>query len=85
MPEKGKVRGISGEGSGNVDGQIVCLRRSGDRPIEPSGSWFPPKFTSFSRKKANELRTRARVVLDLFSNLQMGKILCLLPVNPSSK
>ena len=33
---------------------IVRLRRSDDRPIEPSGSWFPPKFPSFSRKKAND-------------------------------
>ena len=39
---------------GNADGQIVRLRRSDDRPIEPSGSWFPPKFPSFSRKKAND-------------------------------
>ena len=35
----------------DTDGQIVRLRRSGNRPIEPSGSWFPPKFPSFSRKK----------------------------------
>ena len=28
----------------DMDGQIVRLRRSGARPIEPSGSWFPPKF-----------------------------------------
>ena len=53
-----------------MDGQVVRLRRSGDRPIEPSGSWFPPKFPSFSRKKANDLRTRVRVVLDLFSNFK---------------
>ena len=70
---------------GNADGQIVRLRRSGDRPIEPSGSWFPPKFPSFSRKKSNDLRIRQHIVLDLFSNLKLGKILCLLPVNPSSK
>ena len=68
-----------------IDGQIVRLRRSDDRPIEPSSSWFPPKFPSFSMKKANDLGTRARVVLDLFSNLKLGKILCLLPVNLSSK
>ena len=37
----------------DIDGQIVRLR-SDDRPIEPSGSWFPPKFPSFSRKKAND-------------------------------
>ena len=70
---------------GNADGQIVRLLRSGDRPIEPSGSWFPPKFPSFSRKKSNDLRIRQHIVLDLFSNLKLGKILCLLPVNPSSK
>ena len=38
----------------DMDGQIVRLRRSDDRPIEPCGSWFPPKFPSFSRKKAND-------------------------------
>ena len=38
----------------DVDGQIVRLRRSDDRPIEPSGNWFPPNFPSFSRKKAND-------------------------------
>ena len=38
----------------DTDGQIVRLRRSDDRPIEPSGSWFPPNFPSFSRKKAND-------------------------------
>ena len=32
---KGEVRGISGEGS---------FRKWRIRPIEPSGSWFPPKF-----------------------------------------
>ena len=26
------------------------LRQSGERPIEPSQSWFPPKFPSFSGK-----------------------------------
>ena len=36
----------------DTDGRIVRLRRSDDRPIEPSGSWFPPKFPSFSRKKS---------------------------------
>ena len=36
---------------GNADGQIVRLRRSDDRPIEPSGSWFPPKFLRFQGKK----------------------------------
>ena len=54
----------------NADGQIVRLRRSGDRPIESSDSWFPPKFPSFSREKANDLRNRERVVLDLFSNFK---------------
>ena len=39
---------------GDADGQIVRLRRSDDRPIEPFWSWFPPKFPSFSRKKAND-------------------------------
>ena len=88
-PRKCLKKAKSGESlakaRGNADGQIVRLRRSGERPIEPSGSWFPPKFPSFSRKKANDLRTRARVVLDLFSNFKTGKIPCLLPVNPSSK
>ena len=27
-----------------IAGQIVRLRQSGERLIEPSGSWFPPKF-----------------------------------------
>ena len=39
---------------GNADGQIVRLRQSVERRIEPSGSWFPPKFPSFSRKKPND-------------------------------
>ena len=38
----------------DADRQIVRLRRSDDRPIEPSGSWFPPNFPSFSMKKAND-------------------------------
>ena len=54
----------------DTDGQIVRLRRSDDRPIESSGSWFPPNFPSFSRKKANDERNRAHVVLDLFSNFK---------------
>ena len=88
-PRKSLRRAKSGEtlveARFDIDGQIVRLRRSGEGRIEPCRSWFPPKFPSFSRKKANDLRTRARVVLDLFSNLKMGKIPCLLPVNPSSK
>ena len=35
----------------DIDGQIVRLRRSGERLIEPSGSWFSPKFPSFFTKK----------------------------------
>ena len=54
-PRKCLKKAKSGESlakaRGNADGQIVRLRRSDDRPIEPSGSWFPPKFPSFSRKK----------------------------------
>ena len=34
----------------HMDGQIVRLRRSGERRIEPSGGWFPPEFLSFSGK-----------------------------------
>ena len=35
----------------DIDGQIILLLgRSGERRIEPSGSWFPPKFPSFSGK-----------------------------------
>ena len=33
-----------------IDGQIVRLRQSVERRIEPSVSWFPPKFPSFSGK-----------------------------------
>ena len=38
----------------DADRQIVRLRRSDERPIEPSGNWFPPNFPSFSRKKTND-------------------------------
>ena len=35
----------------DIDGQIILLLgRSGERRIEPSGSWFPPIFPSFSGK-----------------------------------
>ena len=35
----------------DIDGQIILLLgRSGERRIEPSGCWFPPKFPSFSGK-----------------------------------
>ena len=34
----------------DIDGQIVRLRRNGERRIEPSGSWFPPNFPSFPGK-----------------------------------
>ena len=57
-PRKCLKKAKSGESlakaRGNADGQIVRLRRSDDRPIEPFWSWFPPKFPSFSRKKAND-------------------------------
>ena len=55
-PGKCLKKAKSGESLANarfdMDGQIVRLRRSGERPIEPSGSWFPPKFLSFSGKSA---------------------------------
>ena len=69
----------------DTDGQIVRLRRSDDRPIEPSGSWFPPKFPSFSRKKSEWLEDSGTRCSRPFLKLELGKILCLLPVNPSSK
>ena len=34
----------------DTDGQIVRLRRSGERLIEPSGSWLPRSFPHFSQK-----------------------------------
>ena len=48
MPEKGKVRGNSG---GRLAAILTCksfviLGYRGERLIEPSSSWFPPKFPS---------------------------------------
>ena len=58
-----------------------------ERQIEPSHGWFPPTFPqdnwSFTALlgKANDWRNREHVVLDLFSNLNMGNIQWLLSVN----
>ena len=49
----------------DIDGQIILLLgRSGERRIEPSGSWFPLKFPSFSGKSGLICRTENA----LFSN-----------------
>ena len=54
-PRKCLKKAKSGEtlakARGDADGQIVRLRRSGERPMQPSSSWFPLKFLSFFRKK----------------------------------
>ena len=51
----------------DTDGQIVRLRRSDDRPIEPSGSWFPPNFPSFSRKKKRMIRGIGHMLFSTYS------------------
>ena len=69
----------------DIDGQIILLLgRSGERRIEPSGSWFPPKFPSFSGKSDWFVEPRTPCSRT-FLKLQMGTIQCLLPLNPSSK
>ena len=54
-PRKCLKKAKSGEtlakARGDADGQIVRLRRSGERPMQPSSSWFPLKLLSFFRKK----------------------------------
>ena len=52
-----------------------------ERLIELPHTWFPPNVSlrrtgveQLSSGKANDWRNRKHVVLDLFSNLQMGKI-----------
>ena len=78
-PRKCLKKAKSGESlakaRGNADGQIVRLRRSGDRPIEPSGSWFPQKFPSFSGKK-RMIRGLGLASFSTYSQTpKMGKIL----------
>ena len=57
--------------------------RKGRERIEQTGSLFPSGQLKTNRfvSKANDQRNRARVVLDLFSNLKKGKIQWLLSVN----
>ena len=38
----------------DTDGQIVRLRQSGERRIEPSGSWFPPEVSLVFKEKAHD-------------------------------
>ena len=55
---------------------LVVEEEEEERLIGPSGCWFPPKFPSGELKlnsfisKATDQMSRARVVLDLFSNLK---------------
>ena len=56
----------------DTDGQIVRLRQSGERRIEPSGSWFPQKFPSFSRKK-RMIRGIGNVLLSTYSQTSNGQ------------
>ena len=75
--------------SRDTNAQIVrdTFFHGSERQIEPSQGWFPPTFLqdnwslTASLGKANDWRNREHVVLDLFSNLNMGKIQWLLSVN----
>ena len=52
-------------------------REEGERLIEPSGPKFPSrllKLNSLHQGKRMVCRNRGHVVLNLFSNLKMGKI-----------
>ena len=59
---------------------FVIFFNGSERQIEPSHGWFPPTFPQDNWSltallgKANDWRNREHVVLDLFSNLNMGKI-----------
>ena len=68
------------EASRDTNAQIVryTFFHGSERQIEPSHGWFPPTFhhnncclTALSGK-ANDWRNREHVVLDLFSNFNMG-------------
>ena len=75
------------EASRDTNAQIVryTFFHGSERQIEPSHGWFPPTFPgdywslTASSGEANVKKIRQRVVLDLFSNFKMGKML--LPVN----
>ena len=77
------------EVSRDTNAQIVryTFFHGSERQIEPSHGWFPPTFPQHNWRlpallgKANDWRNREHVVLDLFSNLNMGNIQWLLPVN----
>ena len=77
------------EASRDTNAQIVryTFFHGSERQIEPSHGWFPPTFPHYNWSltallgKANDWKNREHVVLDLFSNLNMGNIQWLLSVN----
>ena len=78
------------EASRDTNAQVVryTFFHGSERHIEPSHGWFPPTFpqdnwslSASSGKNGCDGRNREHVVLDLFSNLNMGNIQWLLSVN----
>ena len=73
MPENGKVRGNSGEGSFRYrrGKSFVC----GEVAKDESNHLVSGSFRSFPhfQEKANDWRNRARVLLDLFSNFKRAR------------